>query len=150
MGTVEGVLNVGDIVTLNLDEERRKNVMNNHSGTHILNYALRRVLTSEADQRGSLVAPDRLRFDFTNKTAMKVEEVKKTEEIANEMIDRNEKMFAKEAPLAVAKTIQGLRAVFDETYPDPVRVVSVGVSVEELESDPTGPKGGNTSVEFCG
>jgi len=150
MGVVEGVFKVGDEVTLCLDEERRKCVMNNHSGTHILNYALRQVLTTEADQRGSLVAPDKLRFDFTNKAALSVEQVKKTEDIANEMINKNAPIYAKEASLAVAKTIQGLRAVFDETYPDPVRVVSVGVSVEDLEADPTGPKGATTSVEFCG
>lgn len=150
MGTVEGVLSVGDTVTLNIDEERRRNVMSNHSGTHILNYALRQVLPSEADQRGSLVAPERLRFDFTNKSAMTAAQVRDVEKIANAMIDRNEEIYAKEAPLAVAKTIQGLRAVFDETYPDPVRVVSVGVPVELFEKDPSNPKGAQTSVEFCG
>merc|ERR1719489_127767 len=78
------------------------------------------------------------------------QEVKKVEDIANQMIDKNQEMFAKEAPLAVAKTIQGLRAVFDETYPDPVRVVSIGIPVETLESNPTDPAGAKTSVEFCG
>merc|ERR1719228_32571 len=149
-GTVEGDIKVGDTVQSTIDEDRRKNVMNNHSGTHVLNFALRQVLTGDADQRGSLVAPERLRFDFTNKAAMTAAEVKKVEDIANEMIDKNQEMYAKEAPLAIAKTIQGLRAVFDETYPDPVRVVSVGVPVEKLEADPTGPKGSATSVEFCG
>ena len=104
-------------------------------------FVCRQVLSGDADQRGSLVAPERLRFDFTNKAAMKVGEVKKVEDIANQMIDRNQEMFAKEAPLAVAKTIQGLRAVFDETYPDPVRVVSVGIPVETLEADPNSPEG---------
>merc|ERR1712002_1111162 len=66
------------------------------------------------------------------------------------MIDKNEEVFAKEASLAVAKSIQGLRAVFDETYPDPVRVVSVGVPVNLLEEDPSHPRGTQTSVEFCG
>merc|ERR1719425_1555 len=66
------------------------------------------------------------------------------------MIDKNQEMYAKEAPLAIAKTIQGLRAVFDETYPDPVRVVSVGVPVEKLEADPNNPEGTKTSIEFCG
>ena len=113
-------------------------------------FLCRQVLSGDADQRGSLVAPERLRFDFTNKAAMKVGEVKKVEDIANQMIDRNQEMFAKEAPLAVAKTIQGLRAVFDETYPDPVRVVSVGIPVETLETDPNSPEGTKTSVEFCG
>jgi len=150
IGTVEGTLAVGDTVDCSIDEDRRKNVMNNHSGTHILNYALRQVLTGDADQRGSLVAPERLRFDFTNKAAMTAAEVKKVEDIANTMIDKNQEMYAKEAPLAIAKTIQGLRAVFDETYPDPVRVVSVGVPVEKLEADPNNPEGTKTSIEFCG
>ena len=96
------------------------------------------------------MAPERLRFDFTNKAAMTAAEVKKVEDIANVMIDKNQEMYAKEAPLAIAKTIQGLRAVFDETYPDPVRVVSVGVPVEKLEADPNSPEGTKTSIEFCG
>eukprot|EP00092_Neocalanus_flemingeri_P029292 GFUD01031804.1.p1 GENE.GFUD01031804.1~~GFUD01031804.1.p1 ORF type:complete len:1403 (+),score=482.68 GFUD01031804.1:67-4275(+) len=150
IGTVEGTLAVGDAVECSIDEDRRKNVMNNHSGTHVLNFALRQVLTGDADQRGSLVAPERLRFDFTNKAAMTAAEVKKVEDIANVMIDKNQEIFAKEAPLAVAKTIQGLRAVFDETYPDPVRVVTVGIPVDKLEADPNNPEGTKTSIEFCG
>merc|ERR1719419_1488856 len=150
IGTVEGSISVGDIVQCTIDEDRRKNVMNNHSGTHILNFALRQVLTGDADQRGSLVAPERLRFDFTHKCAMTAAQVKAAEEHANELIGRNDKVYAKESPLAVAKTIQGLRAVFDETYPDPVRVVSIGIPVETLEANPTQPAGSKTSIEFCG
>lgn len=119
-------------------------------GTHILNFALRTVLGTEADQRGSLVAPDRLRFDFTNKGALTPKQVKDTETSSKEMIDRNEQIFAKESSLSVAKTINGLRAVFEETYPDPVRIVSIGVPVEKLEEDPFGPAASKTSVEFCG
>lgn len=66
-GVGEGVLKKGDKVVLHLDTIRRRLVMNNHTGTHVLNFALRSVLGNECDQRGSLVAPDRLRFDFTNK-----------------------------------------------------------------------------------
>ncbi|XP_021935281.1 alanine--tRNA ligase, cytoplasmic isoform X2 [Zootermopsis nevadensis] len=150
IGTVEGTLRVGDEVSLHIDTSRRRLVMNNHTGTHVLNFALRSVLGTEADQKGSLVAPDRLRFDFTNKGAMSVEQVKATEIQSNDLIDRNEPVYAKEASLAVAKTIQGLRAVFEETYPDPVRVVSIGIPVEKLEDDPYGPAGSNTSIEFCG
>jgi len=149
-GPVEGTFAVGDTVECNIDEERRYQVMGNHSGTHVLNFALRRVLKDGADQRGSLVAPERLRFDFTHKCAMTAAEVREVEAIANTMIDNNQAIYAKDAPLAVAKTIQGLRAVFDETYPDPVRVVAVGVPVEQLEADPSDPVGGTTSVEFCG
>lgn len=68
IGTVgEGVLKKGDNVYLNIDTTRRRLIMSNHTATHVLNYALRQVLGLEADQKGSLVAPDRLRFDFTNK-----------------------------------------------------------------------------------
>ena len=59
-------------------------------------------------------------------------------------------MYARDCPLAAAKAIQGLRAVFDETYPDSVRVVSIGIPVEELLADPSGPAGSITSIEFCG
>lgn len=120
------------------------------TGTHILNFALRKVLGTEADQRGSLVAPDRLRFDFTNKGALTPQQVKDTETTSKELIDRNDQIYAKESSLSVAKTINGLRAVFEETYPDPVRIVSIGIPVEKLEEDPFGPAASKTSVEFCG
>lgn len=67
LGNVEGTLRVGDEVKLSIDQSRRRLIMSNHTGTHVLNYALRQVVGMEADQRGSLVAPDRMRFDFTNK-----------------------------------------------------------------------------------
>ncbi|XP_018606970.1 alanine--tRNA ligase, cytoplasmic-like [Scleropages formosus] len=149
VGTVYGTLRVGDCVTLHVDEARRRPIMSNHTATHILNFALRSVL-GEADQRGSLVAPDRLRFDFTAKGAMSTVEVQRTEEMACTMIHEAKSVYAMEVPLAAAKAIQGLRAVFDETYPDPVRVVSIGVPVPDLLADPSGPAASLTSVEFCG
>lgn len=150
IGSLEGTLSKGDKVALHVDASRRRLIMNNHTGTHVLNYALRKVLGTEADQRGSLVAPDRLRFDFTNKGAMTAEQVKNAELNSKELIARNDEVYAKESNLAVAKTIRGLRAVFEETYPDPVRIVSIGIPVEKLEQDPFGPAGDNTSIEFCG
>lgn len=150
IGNIEGTLCKGDKVTLHIDTARRRLVMNNHTGTHVLNYGLRKVLGTEADQRGSLVAPDRLRFDFTNKGAMTADQVKNAEIKCKELIERNEEVYAKESNLGVAKSIRGLRAVFDETYPDPVRVVSIGIPVENLEKDPLSPAGDNTSIEFCG
>ncbi|KAM9607486.1 alanine--tRNA ligase, cytoplasmic isoform 2-T5 [Trichechus inunguis] len=149
IGTIYGNLKVGDRVRLFIDEPRRRPVMSNHTATHILNFALRSVL-GEADQRGSLVAPDRLRFDFTAKGAMSTEQIKEAEEIANQMIEAAKPVYTQDCLLAAAKAIQGLRAVFDETYPDPVRVVSIGVPVSELLEDPSGPAGSLTSVEFCG
>ncbi|KAM5126207.1 alanine--tRNA ligase, cytoplasmic [Mantella aurantiaca] len=149
VGTVYGTLKVGDRVHLYIDEPRRRPIMSNHTATHILNFALRSVL-GEADQRGSLVAPDRLRFDFTAKGAMTTREIRQAEEIAGKLIQENKAVYALDCSLAAAKSIQGLRAVFDETYPDPVRVVSVGIPVEDLLADPSGPAGSLTSVEFCG
>ncbi|CAG5958455.1 unnamed protein product [Menidia menidia] len=149
VGAVYGTLRVGDRVTLHVDEARRRPVMSNHTATHILNFALRGVL-GEADQRGSLVASDRLRFDFTAKGALSTGEIRRTEEIACAMIKDAKPVYAMDAPLAAAKAIQGLRAVFDETYPDPVRVVSIGVPVQELLDDPSSAAGALTSIEFCG
>ncbi|GIY43516.1 alanine--tRNA ligase, cytoplasmic [Caerostris darwini] len=150
IGTLCGTLKVGDKMKLLIDEGRRKLTMNNHTGTHILNFALRKALATECDQKGSLVAPDKLRFDFTNKGAMTVSQVKEAELVANEVISKNGEVYAKDAALPNAKAVQGLRAVFGEVYPDPVRVVSIGISVDDLLADPSGPGGTVTSVEFCG
>lgn len=81
---------------------------------------------------------------------MTVAQVKEAERIAREMISKNENVYAKDSPLSIAKAIKGLRAVFDETYPDPVRIVSIGVPVDELLNDPSSPAGLGTSIEFCG
>ncbi|XP_033119659.1 alanine--tRNA ligase, cytoplasmic-like [Anneissia japonica] len=144
----EGI-KVGDEFKLVIDELRRRPVMSNHTATHVVNFALRKVL-GEADQRGSLVAPDRLRFDFSAKGAMTTAQIKEAEEIANEIIKKSETVYDKNVPLALAKAIQGLRAVFDEVYPDPVRVLSIGIPIETLVEDPDNPAGTLTSVEFCG
>jgi alanyl-tRNA synthetase len=146
---LNGTLKVLDSVNLHVDMVRRRQIMSNHTATHVLNFGLRKVL-SEADQRGSLVAPDKFRFDFTAKKAMTVAEVGQVENICNEVVDRKLEVHAKETPLSIAKAIQGLRAVFDETYPDPVRVVSVGKDVFDLIADPNGPGAFEYSVEFCG
>lgn len=150
IGKVEGVFKVGDNVALHIDTVRRRLVMNNHTGTHILNNVLRKVLGNDSDQRGSLVMPDRLRFDFTNKGPMTTKQIKDTEDQIKSIINDNKPVFAKHTSLSDAKKIKGLRAMFDEHYPDPVRVVSVGIPVEELEKNPDGPAGFDTSVEFCG
>ncbi|PAV57350.1 hypothetical protein WR25_00301 [Diploscapter pachys] len=149
VGSVEGNLKVGDEVVQRFDEDRRALIMKNHTGTHVLNYALRKVLV-DSDQKGSLVAPDKLRFDFTYKQAMNPKQVKEAEEICQTVIETRKDVFAKETPLSQAKEINGLRAMFDEAYPDPVRVVCVGTPVEELLKDPQSELGLNTTVEFCG
>ena len=121
-----------------------------HTGTHLLNWALRETLGDEIQQRGSLVADDRLRFDFSFGRAMTAEEIAKAERLVQEAITRNLKVDAAEAPLAKEKSIAGVRAVFGEKYPDPVRVVSIGATVAELLADPANAKWRQCSVEFCG
>ncbi|KAK9469634.1 tRNA synthetases class II (A)-domain-containing protein [Lipomyces arxii] len=145
-----GSFSVGDSLVAEYDELRRWPIRNNHTGTHVLNFALRAVLGEGVDQKGSLVAPDRLRFDFSHKSGMSLQEVTKTEDIATEQIKKNQTVYAKDVPLSIAREIVGVRAVFGETYPDPVRVVSVGMPVDELLTDLKNDKWRDFSIEFCG
>ena len=145
-----GSLSVGDQVICEYDELRRWPIRNNHTGTHILNFALREILGDGIDQRGSLVAPEKLRFDFSHKSQVSDAELAKIEDISTKYIRQNFAVYAKDVPLAVAREISGLRAVFGETYPDPVRVVSVGVEIEELLQNVKDPKWHEVSIEFCG
>ncbi|CAM6001801.1 unnamed protein product [Sphagnum balticum] len=111
------------------DESNRKSIMKNHTGTHILNWALRQVLgwfcklihmsnntivTGDADQKGSLVTAGKLRFDFTAKAAMTGQQLVDAQKHANELIARAAPVYAKDSQLAQAKAVNGLRAVFDE------------------------------------
>ncbi|KAI8816308.1 tRNA synthetases class II (A)-domain-containing protein [Fimicolochytrium jonesii] len=145
-----GQLSLEDELLCSYDELRRWPIRNNHTATHILNYALRDVLGDVVDQKGSLVSPEKLRFDFSAKAAPTVEQLQRIEEICNEFVKKNLKMYSKEVDLHLAKAINGLRAVFGERYPDPVRVVSIGHSIDELVTDPSNPKWHQTSIEFCG
>ena len=145
-----GELNVGSEIIAEYDELRRHPIRNNHTGTHVLNYGLKEVLGNDVDQKGSLVSPDKLRFDFSHKSALSDTEVAKVEQICTEYIRQNSEVFALDVPLATAREIRGLRAVFGETYPDPVRVVSVGVPVEDLIADVKNEGWEKVSVEFCG
>ncbi|KAI8982374.1 alanyl-tRNA synthetase [Mycotypha africana] len=145
-----GQLKINDKVELTYDDLRRFPLRNNHTATHILNYALREVLGEDIDQKGSLVAPEKLRFDFSFKSAVNIKQLAEVEKIANEFVAKNLKVYSKEVPLSIAKAIHGLRAVFGETYPDPVRVVSIGFDVDEIEKDVSNPKWKESSIEFCG
>jgi alanyl-tRNA synthetase len=145
-----GTLKLGDKVLCDYDELRRQPIRNNHTGTHILNFALKEVLGDEVNQKGSLVAPEKLRFDFSHKAGCTDAELTKIEEISTSYIRQNSEVYSKEVPLSLAREIQGVRAVFGETYPDPVRVVSVGVPVEDLLEDVHRPEWNKVSVEFCG
>ncbi|SCU96317.1 LAMI_0F06128g1_1 [Lachancea mirantina] len=146
----EGSLSVGDGIIATFDELRRFPIKNNHTGTHILNFALKEVLGSDVDQKGSLVAPEKLRFDFSHKKALSNDEIKKVEDISNDQVKANHVVYYKSVPLDLAKSICSVRAVFGETYPDPVRVVSVGRPVDDLIADPQNEEWQKYSVEFCG
>jgi alanyl-tRNA synthetase len=144
------VLSVGDDVTAAIDMDRRNCIMPNHTFTHVLNFALREVLGDHVDQKGSIVQPERLRFDFTNKGPVTAEELGKVEAICTQFVESPRDVFTQEVALAQAKEINTLRAVFGEVYPDPVRVVSVGKSVAELVADPKNEGNMAYPVEFCG
>nr|GAT57707.1 predicted protein [Mycena chlorophos] len=145
-----GQLDVGSQVVASYDELRRWPLRNNHTATHILNFSLREVLGDHIDQRGSLVAPTKLRFDFSHKAQIGVPELQKIEDMSKDWIKRNVKVYSKELDLQTAHKIPGLRAVFGESYPDPVRVVTLEYDVDEIAQDITNPKWRSTSVEFCG
>ncbi|KAK3383727.1 tRNA synthetases class II (A)-domain-containing protein [Lasiosphaeria ovina] len=145
-----GELTSGDEVICEYDELRRQPIRNNHTGTHILNHSLREVLGDEINQKGSLVDQDKLRFDFSHKTGVALPDIRKIEDMSNKYIQQNFKTYTKDVDLDLARQIEGVRAVFGETYPNPVRVVSIGIEVDELLRNPKNPDWRKVSVEFCG
>ncbi|MHC4948266.1 MAG: alanine--tRNA ligase, partial [Planctomycetota bacterium] len=147
---VRGRISVGESLELVVDRSRRGCIRANHTATHLLNHALREVLGDDVDQKGSLVAADRLRFDFSFSHAMDDEQLRATEALVNEWIAADLPVHAEEVPLDVARALHGVRAVFGEHYPDPVRVVSIGTPVSDLVAAPDDPRWRGTSIEFCG
>ena len=121
---VKGTLKVGTTVAAHVDESRI-DTMRNHTATHLLNWALREVLGDHINQAGSVVAADRLRFDFSHGQAMTAEEIERVETMVNEQILKDLPVTTAVMPLAEGKKVSGVRAVFGEKYPDPVRVVMV-------------------------
>ncbi|KAI0029209.1 tRNA synthetases class II (A)-domain-containing protein [Vararia minispora EC-137] len=146
----EGQLSVGDKVVSQYDELRRWPLRNNHTATHILNWCLREILGDHIDQKGSLVAPAKLRFDFSHKSGITLSELKKIEDLSRHWIKRNVRVHGQNMDLKTAYAIPGLRAVFGEAYPDPVRVVSLEYSLDEIAADLQNSKWRQTSIEFCG
>jgi len=136
----QGPVKVGDPLLLDVDHARRSAIRQNHSATHLLHEALRQVLGDHVAQKGSLVAPDRLRFDFSHPKPMSAEEIERVEDIANDIVVQNAPVTTR--LLAVDDAIaSGARALFGEKYGDEVRVVAMGEGT------------GNTmgwSVELCG
>ncbi|EFN57213.1 hypothetical protein CHLNCDRAFT_143654 [Chlorella variabilis] len=146
----EGEIRVGEAVTTKVDYARRGRIMPNHTFTHVLNYALRKVLGDHVEQKGSIVLPDRLRFDFSNNGVVEAAKLAEVEALCQQYLASPQQVYKQEVPLAQAKAINGLRAVFGETYPDPVRVVSVGRPVEQLVANPDAEDNLSYPIEFCG
>jgi len=144
IGTVvEGTVKVGEPVALAVDHARRSRLRANHSATHLLHEALREVLGTHVAQKGSLVAPERLRFDVSHPKPMTADELKVVEDMANEIVLQNSPVTTR--LMSVDDAIaEGAMALFGEKYGDEVRVVAMGQGVR-------GTKAGKAySIELCG
>ncbi|HSN27456.1 MAG TPA: alanine--tRNA ligase [Kofleriaceae bacterium] len=128
-----GTIGVGEHVHFEVDEDRRDRIRANHSATHLLNHALKRVLGGHVAQKGSLVAPDRLRFDFAHFSPMTPEQIRQVEDLVNAEVRRNIDSKVEVLPIDQARQ-KGAVAMFGEKYGERVRVVSIG----------------GESLEFCG
>jgi alanyl-tRNA synthetase len=143
-GTVlDGEIRVGQAVRAAQGTMRRVDVMRNHTATHLLNLALREVLGQHVEQKGSLVDDDKTRFDFSHDKPVDGAQLREIERKVNTLISKDLPVTAVTMPLAEAKAIPGVRAVFGEKYPDPVRVVLIGPETPALARH-------DDSVEFCG
>ena len=127
----KGSLKVGEKVQLSVNEKERQNTCKNHSATHLLQKALKTVLGSHVEQKGSLVTPDRLRFDFVHFSAMTPEEIERTEQLVNEEIAKSVEVVTEIMNIEEAKAT-GAMALFGEKYENDVRVVSMGDFSKEL------------------
>ena len=126
-----GTVRKGDTVRATIDTARRAAIRRNHTATHLLHWALRKVLGEHVEQAGSLVAPERLRFDFTHFAALTRQELDRVEELVNQRVIENAAVASVETTLAQAKA-DGAMALFGEKYGDEVRMVSVGDFSREL------------------
>ncbi len=136
----EGAVKVGDPLLMEVDHARRGAIRQNHSATHLLHEALRQVLGDHVAQKGSMVSPERLRFDFSHPKPVTAEELARVEDIANDIVLQNSPVTTRLMALDDARA-SGARALFGEKYGDEVRVVAMGEG------------SGNSlgwSVELCG
>jgi len=127
----QGTLRVGSSVNAKVDADRRAAIARNHTATHLLHHALRAIVSQRAEQSGSLVAPDRLRFDFTHFAALTPEQLRKIEALVNELILGDAALEATQTTVAEAKKA-GAMALFGEKYGEVVRLVNIGGYSKEL------------------
>lgn len=139
-----GVLSVGDELELIVDGERRGDIMRNHTATHLLHKALRDVLGQHAEQAGSLVAPERLRFDFGHPAAVSPDELREIERRVNDWIRADSVVSPAEMPIAAAREL-GAMMLFGEKYGDIVRVVTVGCDDRSKPATDSQTGGSSTS-----
>ncbi len=144
-----GKLSAGDAVTAEVFSARQR-TEKNHTGTHLLNWALREVLGDHVQQKGSLVDPQKLRFDFVQPSAITDEQLVHVEDKVNKAIESDLAVHTAVVEVEKGREIFSLRAIFGEKYPPMVRVVSIGRPVEDLLADPANPAWRNYSIEFCG
>ncbi|MDF2698165.1 MAG: Alanyl-tRNA synthetase [Labilithrix sp.] len=128
---VEGAIAEGDAVELEVDHGLRTSTRRNHSATHLLHWALRKVVGESAQQKGSLVAPDRLRFDYSSGRALTADEIQKIEDLVNEKILTDAPVTTEVLPQSEAKK-RGAMAIFEEKYGDVVRVLTMTKDSVEL------------------
>jgi alanyl-tRNA synthetase len=128
---VSGELKVGAVVRAEVDTANRDAIRRAHSATHILHHALQKILGSHAQQQGSKVEGDWLRFDFSNQEAVTEEQLREIETISNNYVSKSQEISWKTVPLAEARKA-GAMMLFGEKYPDPVRMVSMGDFSREL------------------
>ncbi|WP_347267506.1 alanine--tRNA ligase [Paracoccus sp. (in: a-proteobacteria)] len=140
-----GTISPGQGAQLSVDHDRRRAIRANHSATHLLHEALRRALGEHVAQRGSLNAPDRLRFDFSHSRAMSAEELAQVEREVNDFIRQNSPVETRIMTPDDARAL-GAQALFGEKYGDEVRVVSMG----DLAGSGKGAHGRTYSLELCG
>uniref|UniRef100_A0A2K5Z4Y3 Alanine--tRNA ligase n=1 Tax=Mandrillus leucophaeus TaxID=9568 RepID=A0A2K5Z4Y3_MANLE len=140
-------LQIGDQVQLHVDKAWRLACMAKHTATHLLNWALRQTLGPGTEQQGSHLNPEQLRLDVTTQTTLTPEQLRAVENTVQEAVQQDKPVYMEEVPLALTAQVPGLRCL-DEVYPDPVRVVSVGVPVAHA-LDPASQAALQTSVELC-
>jgi alanyl-tRNA synthetase len=145
----KGYIRTGQKATIRIDP-KRSSTMQNHTATHILNWALREVLGAQVQQKGSLVDPEKTRFDFSCNRQPSVEELTRVEELCNKYIQADRPLNVQEVEKDKALQINTLRAVFGEQYPDKVRVISIGADIDAMGENPQGDEWMKYSVEFCG